>query len=157
MAVKLFDQIETVLPQSQIEVTRSYSDMRYELNKLSSLLHPHIIRFIGVFTNPHCFVLEWATLLSLEYQRNEHQKANSSMCYTSILYVLMQVCVGACMYVCMYICVYVCVYVCLCVCIYVCMYICVYMYVVCMYVCMYSGSQTYLVINLGYRLNTTFN
>ncbi len=89
--MKLFDQIDTTLPLSQVELTRSYSDMRYELNKLCSLRNPHIVEFIGIITNPHCFLLEWAPMMSLESQRAEYERANSSMCYTTILYVLLQV------------------------------------------------------------------
>lgn len=91
VAVKLFEQDDLTLAQTHSELTRSYSDMRYELNKICSLEHPYIIKFIGVITNPHCFVLEWACLLSLENQRAEHDKADTSMCLTSILYVLLQV------------------------------------------------------------------
>ena len=93
MAVKLFEQDNTdpSFSQNQDELTRSYSDMRYELNKFCSLRHPYIIQFIGVITNPHCFVLEWAPLQSLESQRAEHSEAGMSMCYTSILQVLLQV------------------------------------------------------------------
>ena len=101
--MKLFDQNESALPQDQVELTRSYSDMRYELNKLSSLHHPHIIRFIGIITNPHCFVLEWAPLQSLEHQRAEHARASACICVTSILHVLLQVydcCCCCCCYCC---------------------------------------------------------
>lgn len=93
VAVKVFDQAEVGfnLPLGNMEVTRSYSDMRYELNKLCTLEHENIVRFVGVFTNPHCFVLEWAPLMSLEHQRERHEKAGVSMCYSSILSVLSQV------------------------------------------------------------------
>ncbi len=91
MAVKLFDQMDTTLPLTQVELTRSYSDMRYELNKLCSLKNPNIVEFIGVITNPHCFLLEWAPMMNLETQRAEYERAKFSMCYTTILYALMQV------------------------------------------------------------------
>ena len=89
--MKLFDQIDTTLPLAQAELTRSYSDMRYELNKLCSLRNPHIVEFIGIITNPHCFLLEWAPMMSLENQRAEYERVNASMCFTTILYVLLQV------------------------------------------------------------------
>ena len=77
MAVKVFDQADMGLNLSMghIELTRSYSDMRYEINKLSMLNHPNIVRFVGVITNPHCFVLEWAPLQSLEHQRGRQEEA----------------------------------------------------------------------------------
>lgn len=93
VAVKVFDQADGGVNVSvgHIELVRSYSDMRYELNKLCTLKHANIVRFVGVITNPHCFVLEWAPLLSLEHQRAKHEDAGCSMCYFSILSVLLQV------------------------------------------------------------------
>ena len=93
VAVKVFDQAEVVglVSLGHQEITRSYSDMRYELNKLSTLHHPYIVRFVGVFTNPHCFVLEWAPLQSLEHQRVRQNEAKVGMCYFSILKILYQV------------------------------------------------------------------
>lgn len=89
--MKLFEQVDSSLQQTLVEQTRSYSDMRYELNKLISLNHPHIVKFIGIITNPHCFLLEWAPKMSLDAQRTEHSETHTSMCPTSIFYTLMQV------------------------------------------------------------------
>ena len=91
MAVKLFEQLDDILPNTAAELTRSYSDMRFELNKLSTLCHPYIVKFIGVLTNPHSFVLEWAPLKSLEHIRQKHAYNNKPFCPTSISKVLMQV------------------------------------------------------------------
>ena len=92
MAVKIFDQDGgTLIPETAVELTKSYSDMRYELNKLSSLNHPFVVRFIGVFTNPHCFLLEWAPFRSLEHIRKMHEKPRASFCPTSIFLTLLQV------------------------------------------------------------------
>ena len=91
VAVKLFEQLDDLLPNTAAELTRSYSDMRFELNKLSTLRHPYIVKFIGVLTNPHSFVLEWAPLKSLEHIRQKHARSNKPFCPTSISKVLMQV------------------------------------------------------------------
>lgn len=91
VAVKVFDQPEGRLSNTAADITRSYADMRYELNKLSTLSHPYIVRFIGVLTNPHCFVLEWAPLKSLEHVRSEHHHCQSYICARSIFEVLLQV------------------------------------------------------------------
>lgn len=91
VAVKIFDRYDDTSLDSSTELTKNYSDMRYELNKLSSLHHPHIVRFIGVFTNPHCFVLEWAPQKTLEHIRQNHEEKSISICTTSIFLVLLQV------------------------------------------------------------------
>lgn len=91
VAVKIFEQYNAALPDSATELTKNYSDMRYELNKLSSLAHPYIVRFIGVFTNPHSFVLEWAPRKSLEHLRIEHVTKRIPFCPTSIFLTLLQV------------------------------------------------------------------
>ena len=91
VAIKVFKQYDAGLPNSAAELTRNYSDMRYELNKLSTLRHPFIVVFVGVLTNPHCFVLEWAPLGSLEGLRGEHYDKGISFCPTSLLLVLLQV------------------------------------------------------------------
>ena len=102
VAVKIFEQFDSGLPDSVTELTKNYSDMRYELNKLSSLHHSYIVRFIGVFTNPHCFVLEWAPKMSLEAIRQSHATSESNLCPLSIILVLLQVC--ASLFVCLCVC-----------------------------------------------------
>ena len=89
--MKIFDRYDDTSCDSSTELTKNYSDMRYELNKLSSLHHPHIVRFIGVFTNPHCFVLEWAPQKTLEHIRQNHVEKSAKMCTTSTFLVLLQV------------------------------------------------------------------
>ena len=91
VAVKVFEQPEGRPSSAAADITRSYADMRYELNKLSTLSHPYIVRFIGVLTNPHCFVLEWAPFKSLEHIRQEHNYRESYICARSIFEVLLQV------------------------------------------------------------------
>ena len=91
MAVKVFDQPDTGLHDVSTEIIRSYGDMRYELNKLSLLKHPYIVRFIGVLTNPHSFVLEWAPEKSLEHIRVTHAQYESPVCAAALFQTLVQV------------------------------------------------------------------
>lgn len=91
VAIKIFEQFDSVQPSSATELAKNYADMRYELNKLSTLKHAYIVRFVGVFTNPLCFVLEWAPEKSLEHIRQTHAKENQSFCPTSLFLVLLQV------------------------------------------------------------------
>ena len=88
--MKIFEQYDALLPDSPPELAKNYSDMRYELNKLSSLCHPYIVKFIGVFTNPHCFVLEWAPKKGLENIRQAYEAAKVNFCPTSIFLTLLQ-------------------------------------------------------------------
>ena len=72
--------------------------MRYELNKLSTMKHAFVVRFVGVLTNPLCFVLEWAPGKSLEHTRMAHVEANSSICPTALFLVLLQVSPECCIH-----------------------------------------------------------
>ena len=91
VAVKIFSRYDDTSCDSSTELIKNYSDMRYELNKLSSLEHPHIVRFIGVFTNPHCFVLEWAPEKTLQHIHQKHAENSINFCTTSLFLVLLQV------------------------------------------------------------------
>ena len=91
VAVKVFDQPDAGPIDVTSEIIRSYADMRYELNKLSTLDHPYIVRFIGVLTNPHSFVLEWAPMKSLEHIRANHAQHHTPLCAQSIFLTLLQV------------------------------------------------------------------
>ena len=73
--------------------------MRYELNKLSTMKHAFVVRFVGVLTNPLCFVLEWAPGKSLEHTRMAHVEANSSICPTALFLVLLQVSPECCIHI----------------------------------------------------------
>ena len=84
-------QHDAVQPSSASELAKSYADMRYELNKLSTMSHRFVVRFVGVLTNPLCFVLEWAPGKSLEHVRRDHTDARSSVCPTTLFLVLLQV------------------------------------------------------------------
>ena len=94
VAIKIFVQFDSVQPSSASELAKNYADMRYELNKLSTMNHTYVVRFIGVLTNPLCFVLEWAPGVSLEHTRRAHADANCSFCPTALFLVLLQVSTG---------------------------------------------------------------
>ena len=70
---------------------KKYSDMRYELNKLSVLSHNFIVEFVGVVARPPSFVLEWAPLMSLEKIRVRHERQQSPICPVSLYITLLQV------------------------------------------------------------------
>ena len=91
VAVKIFSRYDDTSCDSSTELIKNYSDMRYELNKLSSLAHPHIVRFIGVFTNPHSFVLEWAPEKTLQHIHQRPTDKSMNVCTTSLFLVLLQV------------------------------------------------------------------
>ena len=91
VAIKVFVQSDSVQPSSAIELARNYADMRYELNKLSTMKHPFIVRFVGVLTNPLCFVLEWAQGKSLEHIRQTQVEMSRGICPTALFLVLLQV------------------------------------------------------------------
>ena len=91
VAIKIFVQGDSVQISSAMELAKNYADMRYELNKLSTMKHPFIVRFVGVLTNPLCFVLEWAPGKSLEHIRKAHSDMSRSICPTTLSLVLLQV------------------------------------------------------------------
>lgn len=91
MAIKIFVQFDSVQLNSASELAKNYADMRYELNKLSTMKHAFIVRFVGVLTNPLSFVLEWAPDKSLEHVRLAHDETGSSICPTTLFLVLLQV------------------------------------------------------------------
>lgn len=70
---------------------KKYSDMRYELNKLSVLSHDFIVQFVGVVARPPSFVLEWAPLMSLEKIRVRHERQQCPICPVSMYITLLQV------------------------------------------------------------------
>ena len=84
-------QQDSVQSSSAFELAKNYADMRYELNKLSTMSHGFVVRFVGVLTNPLCFVLEWAPGKSLEHVRMSYVMERSSICPTTLFLVLLQV------------------------------------------------------------------
>ena len=84
VAVKIFERFDDV-GDVAAELTKNYASMRYELNKLHQLDHPYVVKLIGVITNLHSFVLEWAPLVSLELQRKLYIERVTYMCPTSVV------------------------------------------------------------------------
>ena len=84
-------QRDAVQQSSATELAKNYADMRYELNKLSTMKHQFIVKFVGVLTNPLCFVLEWAPGKSLEHIRRDHVSASKSICPSTLFFILLQV------------------------------------------------------------------
>lgn len=91
VAIKIFVQQDSVHSSSALELAKNYADMRYELNKLSTMSHQFVVRFVGVLTNPLCFVLEWAPGKSLEHVRRSYVQERRSICPTTLFLVLLQV------------------------------------------------------------------
>ena len=91
VAVKTFRGSEMNY-DTQLEVVKTYADMRYELNKLSVLDHDYVVKFIGLLPNPWSFILEWAPLMSLEKLRSTHEENMTHFCPSSLFVALMQVC-----------------------------------------------------------------
>ena len=91
VAVKIFQQFCISADSNATKLTSNYASMRYELNRLSLLNHPYVVKLIGVITNPHSFVLEWAPLVSLELQRKHYLKHAAYMCPTSLALAMLQV------------------------------------------------------------------
>ena len=75
------------------DLMKTYSDMRYELNKLNMLHHRYVVKFVGLLTHPRSFVLEWAPMMSLDSIRKAHSQSdgNNYLCPCSLYLVLMQV------------------------------------------------------------------
>ena len=83
---------------AELEVVKSYADMRYELNKLNMMEHGFIVKFVGLLTNPWSFILEWAPLMSLEKIRKSYEEQFKTpsaqyhyLCPVSLYLVLLQV------------------------------------------------------------------
>ena len=99
VAVKIFERFDDIGDVSA-ELTKNYASMRYELNKLHQLDHPYVVKLIGVITNPHSFVLEWAPLFSFELLRKQHAERETHMCPTSLALAMLQVLVSLTLCVC---------------------------------------------------------
>ena len=90
VAVKEFKALEGENDMTT-ELMKTYSDMRYELNKLNMLHHRYVVKFVGLLTHPRSFVLEWAPLMSLDSIRKTHSQSGKHLCPCSLYLVLMQV------------------------------------------------------------------
>ena len=91
VAVKIFQQFSISAESDATELTSNYASMRYELNRLSLVNHPYVVKLMGVITNPHSFVLEWAPRVSFELERKRHLRLAAYMCPTSLALAMLQV------------------------------------------------------------------
>ena len=75
----------------------AYSNIRTELNKLSSTSHPNIVTFLGLCVISFSFLLEWAPKGSLANITKEYKLADVWICPDALAITVYQVCM---MFVC---------------------------------------------------------
>lgn len=68
-----------------------YADMRLEVNKLSSVDHPNIIKFLGLCVVSFSFLLEWAPKGNLDHMMREYKLAGFPICPGAIAITIVQV------------------------------------------------------------------
>ena len=73
------------------DLTLMYSDTRLELNKLSTVNHPHIVQFLGLCMISFSLVLEWAPKGNLDEMITEYRLANTWMCPDTVAKTVYQV------------------------------------------------------------------
>jgi len=73
------------------DLTFMYSDLRLELNKLSTVDHPHIVQFLGLCRISFSLVLEWAPKGNLEHIITEYRLANTCICPDAVAKTVYQV------------------------------------------------------------------
>ena len=73
------------------DLTFMYSDLRLELNKLSTVDHPHIVQFLGLCLISFSLVLEWAPKGSLEQIITEYRLASTWICPDAVAKTVYQV------------------------------------------------------------------
>ena len=71
----------------------AYSDIRTELNKLSSTSHPNIVTFLGLCVISFSFLLEWAPKGNLANIAKEYKLADVWICPDALAITVYQVCV----------------------------------------------------------------
>ena len=72
-------------------LTRMYTDMRLELNKLSSVDHPNIVQFLGLCVISFSFLLEWAPKGNLGQIIEEYKLSESPVCPDTVAVTVLQV------------------------------------------------------------------
>ena len=75
-----------------------YASIRLELNKLSSVEHPYIIKFLGLCVISFSFLLEWAPKGSLHQIIQSYKLAESVICPDTAALTVLQV-LSTCHYV----------------------------------------------------------
>ena len=73
------------------DLTLMYSDLRLELNKLSTVDHPYIVQFLGLCMISFSLVLEWAPKGNLEQIITEYRLANTWICPDAVAKTVYQV------------------------------------------------------------------
>jgi len=68
-----------------------YADMRLEVNKLSSINHPNIVKFLGLCVVSFSFLLEWAPKGTLDNMMHEYKLAGFPICPDAIANTVLQV------------------------------------------------------------------
>lgn len=68
-----------------------YGDMRLEVNKLSSIDHPNIIKFLGLCVVSFSFLLEWAPKGNLDHMMHEYKLAGFPICPDAVANTVLQV------------------------------------------------------------------
>jgi len=74
------------------DLAMRYSDMRSEVNKLSTVNHPNIVQFLGLCVVSFSILLEWAPKGNLEHVINEHRIADTWICPDAVAATVHQVC-----------------------------------------------------------------
>ena len=77
-----------------------YADMRLEVNKLATIDHPNIIKFLGLCVVSFSFLLEWAPKGTLEHMIREYKLAGFPICPDAIANTVLQVSVAIVLYIC---------------------------------------------------------
>jgi len=74
------------------ELAMWYSDMRLEVNKLSTVDHPNIVQFLGLCVVSFSIILEWAPKGNLDQMIDEHRIADTWICPDVVALTMHQVC-----------------------------------------------------------------
>jgi len=69
-----------------------YSDMRLEVNKLSTVDHQNIVQFLGLCVVSFSILLEWAPKGNLDQMIDEHRIADTWICPDVVAQTVHQVC-----------------------------------------------------------------
>ena len=70
----------------------AYSDIRMELNKLSSTYHPNIVKFLGLCVISFSFLLEWAPKGNLYSIVEDYKLVDLWICPDAVANTIHQVC-----------------------------------------------------------------
>ena len=74
------------------ELAMWYSDMRLEVNKLSTVDHPNIVQFLGLCVVSFSIILEWAPKGNLDQMIDEYRIADTWICPDVVALTVHQVC-----------------------------------------------------------------